>query len=213
MISINKNTILKTKKTNNIKNKSNTKDSLINNTSNQFKSQYSKYNLKALNKNKNIYIKLHKKSLSYFEEYFSKTPDEMFFDDAIIFDKRKFFQYFCDNLKDNQIILNTFYSYESFKPRTIKIIIFILNLFLYFVINALFINDDYISKIYNLDKKDNFFSFIPRSLNRFIYTTLVGIIIEFIVDFFFVEEKKMKGIFLREKENRIILKHQIIMLT
>ena len=214
MISINKNSILKTNnKKNSLNLNSKTRDSLINNTS-ILKSNSSKINLKTQNKYKNILNKkIPNNSFSYFNKYFSKSPDEMYFDDAIILDKRTLLEFFCDTLKDNQIILNTFYSYEPFKPRAIKIIIFILNIFLYFVVNALFINDDYISEVYYLEKQDNFFSFIPRSINRFFYTTLVGIIIEFIVDFFFVEEKKMKGIFLREKDNKIILKNQIINLV
>ena len=136
----------------------------------------------------------------------------MDFDDSIRLDKRKFCEFLCDNLKDKQIILNTFCSYDPFKPRTIKIIIFLLNFFLYFVINALFINDEYISEIYYLENKENFFSFIPRSINRFVYTTIVSILIEFLVGFFFVEEKKLKKLFLREKEDRIIIKKEIISL-
>ena len=58
-----------------------------------------------------------------------------------------------------------------------------------------FYNEEYISYIFHLTK-DGFLDFIPRSINRFFYTTLVGVIIEFIVEFFFVEEKKMKRIFL-----------------
>ena len=150
---------------------------------------------------------------AYFDDFFSESPDEMEFDDAIKLDKRQFCHYFSDNLKDNQIILNTFCSKDTFKPRSIKIIIFILNIFLYFVINALFINDEYISQVYNLKNEENFFSFIPRSINRFFYTTLVGIIIEFIVDFFFVEEKKLKKTYLREKDNAMILKSEVIALV
>ena len=68
------------------------------------------------------------------------------------------------------------------------------------------------SKVYNLKKKDNFFSFIPRSYDKIIYTTLINTIIDFVVDFFFVEEKKMKGIFLREKKDKRNIKYEIIIL-
>lgn len=99
---------------------------------------------------------------------------------------------------------------QNQKPRTIKIIVFILNILLYFVINRLFINDDYISEVYYSEEKENFFSFIPRSIDRFFYTTFVGFLIEFIIGFFFVEEKKLKGISLREKNNIKKLKDEII---
>ena len=56
---------------------------------------------------------------------------------------------------------------------------------------------------------EKFFAFIPRSLNRFFYTTLVGVIIGYVIDFFFIEEKKIKGIFKREKDSKIILRYEI----
>lgn len=74
-----------------------------------------------------------------------------------------------------------------------------------------FYNEEYISYIFHLTK-DGFLDFIPRSINRFFYTTLVGVIIEFIVEFFFVEEKKMKRIFLRERNNKKNIKKEIIQL-
>ena len=170
-----------------------------------------KTEFKTIETNANLKINAHNdRNKKYFEEYFSLSPEDMEYDDAIKLDHRKFCQYFRDNLMENQIILNTFCEKEPLKPLTIKIIIFILNILLFFVINGLFINDDYISEVYYLEKKDNFFSFIPRSIGRFVYTTFVGIIIEFIIGFFFVEEKKLKGIFLRERNNRIKLQNEII---
>ena len=137
----------------------------------------------------------------------------MEFDDAIRLDNRKFCKYFSDNLKQNQIITNTFCLNEPFKPRSLKIIIFILYILLYFVINALFINDDYVSKIYNSKKKENFFSFIPRTIERVFEIALISFVLEFIVDFFSVKEKKMKGIFKREKSDEFLLKNEILNLV
>ena len=147
----------------------------------------------------------HKK---YFDEYFSTPLEEMYYDDAIKKDKRKFCIIFLDDLKGGRILLYTFIADEHFKPRTLKIILFCFNIFLYFIIIALFINDDYISKVYYL-RNENFFSFIPRTFDRIFYTTFISIIIEFIVKFFFVEEKKLKRIFLREKGDKNILRNEI----
>ena len=162
-----------------------------------------------ISNNKDELIKISK----YFREYFLENFDEMEYDDAIIKDKRKFIEYFSDNLKDKQIIGNTFVSNDPFKPRSIKIILFCLNIVFYFVVTGLFINDDYISEVYNSNEKENFSSFIQRSIDILFYSTLVNVIIEFIVDFFFVEEKKMKGIYLREKDNQNVLKSEIINLS
>ena len=93
-----------------------------------------------------------------------------------------------------------------------KIIIFILNIILYLIVNGLFFSESYVSEVYNLEGEEGFFDFFPRSINRFFYTTVVSLIVGFIVDFFFVEEKKIKGIFIREKENIHNLKSEIIFL-
>ena len=67
-----------------------------------------------------------------------------------------------------------------------------LNAILYFVVNGLFFSEEVISELYNVDEeKENFFSFIPRSIERLLYTTLVSIIIGIITNFFFVNENKI----------------------
>ena len=111
--------------------------------------------------------------------------DDMEFDDAIIKDKRNFYEYFIEALKEKQIIANTFIASDPLKTRTMKIMLFILNILLYFVVNGLFYSEDYISEVYNLEGEEGFFDFFPRSINRFFYTSLVSIIDTFIADFFF----------------------------
>ena len=146
----------------------------------------------------------------FFKEYLSTAPDDMEFDDALVKDKRSFGETFVENLKDNQIIVNTFIAEDPLKVRSIKIILFILNIMLYFVVNGLFFSEEVISELYNIDdEKENFFSFISRSVERLIYTTLVGIIVGIITDFFFIDEKKIKGIFRRDKDDRKNIKENI----
>ena len=134
----------------------------------------------------------------------------MEYDDAIKKDHRTFCQYFSENLKEKQIIANTFIANDPIKPRSIKIILFSLNIILYFVINGLFISEEYISELYYIDEEDeNFFSFLPRSIERLIYTTIVSLVIGYLTGFFFLEEKKVKGIFKRDMENKTVLKENI----
>ena len=148
----------------------------------------------------------------YFNEYFETSVDDMDYDDAIAKDNRKFCVFFYETLKEKQIIASTFFTSDPLKTRAIKIILFILNVILYFVVNGIFYNEDYVSEVYNLEEEEKFFSFLPRSINRFIYTTVVSLIVSFVADCFFIEEKKIKGIFLREKDDRIILKSEIVKL-
>ena len=143
------------------------------------------------------------------EEYFKPDLDEMEYDDAFKFDKRQFCEFYTEKLKEKQIIMDTFYHKENFRPKSIKIILLLLNINLYFVINALFFNEEYISQLYNSDEEETFFSFLPRSISRFFYATMVSYIIGIIIDCIFVEEKKIKRIFLREKDQPLHLKYEI----
>ena len=158
------------------------------------------------NKNKNKY----NQNEEYFNEYLATAIDDMEYDDAIKKDNRQFFEFFYETLQDKQIIANTFFAKDPLKPRSIKIILFVLNIILYFVVNGLFFSEDYASEVFHLEEKETFFSFVPRSISRFVYTTVVSLIIGFIVDCFFTEEKKVKGIFIREKENLYNLKGEIV---
>ena len=189
-------------KKNNRKNKKKNKTHKINNK-NVFTSHY-------INEVTTEYLDENRLITKFVEEYLETSPDEMEYDDAIKKDERTFCEYFRENLKEKQIIANTFIANDPIKSRTIKIILFNLNLILYFVINGLFISEDYISEIYNLnEEEENFFSFLPRSVERLIYTTLVSLIISYITGFFFLEESKVKGIFKRDMENKTILKENI----
>ena len=151
------------------------------------------------------------KMTEFFQEFMETSPDDMEYDDAIVLDKRKFSEHLKENLKDNQIIANTFIAENPLKPRSIKIILFMLNLLLYFVVDALFINEEVVEEIFHADEeKENFFSYLPRSIDEIFYAALVSIVIGIVEDFFFVEEKKIRGIFKREKDNQVILKKDML---
>ena len=147
----------------------------------------------------------------FFDEYLSTSLDDMEFDDAIVKDKRTFCEYLTENLKEKQMIAFTFIAKDPLKIRIIKIMLFLLTFVLYFVVIGLFYSEEYIDELYNIDsKEEGFFDFIPRSIDKFIYTTFVSIIISYIIECFFIEEKKIKGIFKREKDNMDNLRNEIV---
>ena len=143
------------------------------------------------------------------EEYLKPDLDDLEYDDAIKYDKRTFFVFLSDRLKEKQIFMDTFFNREHLRPFSIKVILLLLNIDLYFVINGLFYNEKYISELFYSTEKETFFSFFPRSISRFFYATLVGMFISIIIDWFFVEEKKIKRILIREKEDPMQLKYEI----
>jgi len=133
------------------------------------------------------------------EEYLSTEPDDMDYDDAIKRDNRKFCQFFYDKLKVNQMILNTFFIKDPLRPRPLKIILFLLDIDLYLFINGLFFNEDYISQMLHVSSDEGIIPFIERFLDRFFYITLAGVIISYIIECFFVDEKKNKRNFKKRK--------------
>ena len=147
------------------------------------------------------------------EEYLKPDLDDLEYDDAIKFDKRTFCEFFIERLSEKQIIMNTFYYKENLKPKSIKIILFLLNIDLYFVINGFFYNEEYLSALFNSNKEETFFSYIARSFSNFVYATLVGVIIGTIIDCIFIEESRVKRTFLREKGNPVQLRYEISIIT
>ena len=84
---------------------------------------------------------------------------------------------------------------------------------LYFVINALFYNEEYLSNLFNSKEEETFFSFIPRRVNEYIYTSAVSGIISYLIGYFFIEEVKLKRIFSRNKLDEAKLKYELSVLA
>ena len=168
---------------------------------------------KNIDKEKNVGINIlntQNMGKKFFKEYLTPSVDDMEYDDAIVMDKRKFMEIFCDILKDKQMIMNTFVQKENLKPRSIKIILLILDICLNLVVIGLFFSEEYLSELYNSDEEDNFFSFFPRTIDKLVYTTFITMVVGFIFNFFFLEEKKIIGIFNREKNDKNALKENIV---
>jgi hypothetical protein len=146
---------------------------------------------------------------SYFDEYLSTQLNEMRFFDAIVKDRRLFFDYFCDKFKRKQVLLELCCINDPIKPKSLKILLLILDIEVCFVVNAMFINEDYISKLFNSNKEENFISFLPRCINRSIFTIFASVFISYIIGCLFLEEKRIKNILRFEKDNIPENKYQI----
>ena len=147
------------------------------------------------------------------EEYLSFSFNENDFDDVIENEHRKFCTFFWEKLKMNQIFINAFFINELLRPKTLKILVLIMTIELYFVINAIFYNEDYLSDLFFSTKKEKFYSFIPRRFNEFLYTSVVSGIISYFVGYVFVEESKIKKIFRKNKVGNIKMKYEISLIV
>ena len=135
--------------------------------------------------------------------------DELDYDDLIEKDHRGLIRIFIDKLIASQLIIDLFFNRNWIIPKTIKVIFLIVMIDLYMVVNALFYNEDYIVDLYYLDKKETLFSFVPRSLNRIIYTTIASTILDFIISLLFPTENKIKKILIKKKNNKLEMKIKI----
>ena len=191
----------------------------INNSKEVLNANISKNQLNSINKsNKKNDIDIYNGVLESstkedFKLYLAPCVDDQEFEDIILQDKRTFQEVFCDAINTKQMLVNTFSIKDNFRPFSLKLILLILTFIMYFVVNGLFYGDDAVSEIYHIEGEDTFFGFFPRSITRYIYCAVVGVIIGIIIDLFFVDEKKMKGIFNREKNNIVNLKVEITKLS
>ena len=74
------------------------------------------------------------------------------YEEALIIDKRNYFQYYISLLKYNHPLTFSFAPFDDYNSRIIKIFLFFFSLSLDFTINTLFFNDDNMHKIY-IDRK------------------------------------------------------------
>ena len=113
----------------------------------------------------------------------------------------------------NQIFVNTFYIKEEFRPMNLKILVLIMTIELYFVINALFYNEDYLSDLYFSTEEEKFYSFFMRRFDECIYTSAVSGVIAYFVSYVFIDDKKIKKIFIRNREGDIKLKADLALVV
>jgi hypothetical protein len=151
------------------------------------------------------------KELINMKEYLSLSFDENDFDDVIDKDKRSFCQYFCVIFKENQIFISTFFKKEILRPLPLKCLVLLITIELYFTITALFYNEDYLTDLLYSTEEEKFFSFVSRRFNQFMYSMAVSGIITYLVGFFFVEENKIKKIFIRNRQSDLKMKYEISM--
>ena len=72
-----------------------------------------------------------------------------------------------------------------------------------------FYSDSYISQKFNSTEKESLFSLYISSINRIFYSTLVSNIIDYIINFFFVEETKIKKTLIKNKKDPLHLRYEI----
>ena len=111
----------------------------------------------------------------------------MNYKDALLYDKRKFSQYYCCLTKSKIPILFAFYPMNDYNIKIIKICLFFLSFVTYFAVNTFFFNESTIHQIYIDGGNYNFSYFLPKIIISFI----VCYIINNIIIYFFLSERNL----------------------
>ena len=112
------------------------------------------------------------------------------YNDAILLDKRTYFQYYWSLLKKKHLILFTIVPTNDYNLYSLKIALFLLSISLYFTINGFFFSDETMHKISEDNGKFDFIYQIPQIL----YSTIISAIINFLLKILSLSEKNILSI-------------------
>ena len=118
------------------------------------------------------------------------------YQDALKYDNRTYFQYYLSLLRTKHLLILTFYTYDDYNSRIIKIILFLFSFSLYYTVNALFFTDSTMHKIYEDKGAFNFIYQIPQIF----YSSIISSIINIIVKTLSFSEKNI--IILKKEKNK-----------
>ena len=97
---------------------------------------------------------------------------------ALKLDKRNYCQYYFSLLKSKHALIFTFCNNTDYNSKIIKIVLFLFNFTLFFIVNAIFFNDDTMHKIYKDKGSYNLFEQLPQIIYSSIISMLFSIILE-----------------------------------
>ena len=127
-----------------------------------------------------------KKYINYNDYELNNLP----YQEALKIDKRDYIPYYISLLKYNQLLIFTFYTYNDYNSKIIKICLFLLLLSLYYTVNALFYNSDTLHQIYvNKGKYDFLYNIL-----KIIYSSFISTITKIIGSYFSLTEKNIMNL-------------------
>ena len=113
--------------------------------------------------------------------------DDLEYSEALKYDKRTFFQFFCCLVKREHVIVFTFIYCADLNLFIIKLSLFVFSVCLDFTTNVLFFNDESMHKIYLDYGKYNFISQIPQ----IIYSTVISEVFDVFFKYLSLSEKEI----------------------
>ena len=136
-------------------------------------------------------------NIDYNLDYTDSELNSLPYNEAIILDKRTYWQYYVSLLKKYHLLLFSFYPNEDYNSRIIKIFLFFFFFSAHFTINALFYTDSTMHQIYEDEGAFNFIYQIPQIL----YSSIISALIGTLVKFFSLSEKNILQVKQEKKKN------------
>ena len=176
------------------------KDEIINELRLNNKSQIESNNInqKIINDKNEINL-MYKEILKHTDE----ELNDLDYEKALKFDKRTFSQYYLSLLKSGNLLIFSFYTYDKdYNSQIIKIFLFFFSFGVQLTINALFFSDATMHKIYIDEGSFNFIYQIPQ----IIYSSLISYVIDAIIKYLSLSEKKILEIKRIKKRKNLNIK-------
>ena len=134
------------------------------------------------------------------KEFEDDELDDLAYEDALEYDHRNIFKFYCHTLKNNLVFISVFSNISVFEPFCIKLISFLLNLAVYFVLNAALFDDEYISKRYESEESTGFLYVIQNELPKCIYASLASLLVSFLINYLANSRKRFETLMNKEKD-------------
>jgi hypothetical protein len=186
------------------------------NEKNNYKRNYNRRNNATLDINNTDYFDKYYKTNSFNEidmrDYLYTSPDEMSFNNSIKKDKRTFCALLLNRIVKKQIIAYTFFIIDETIPIYLKIISMTLYIDIFFLSVALLYTPSEISLkfiLYSADKKGYKKMVIIFAVLKVTYSFLIASGIRFLMELFFANNKTIKKVLKREKDDEKVLRNEI----
>ena len=111
-------------------------------------------------------------------EYNDRELNELSFELALKYDNRTFCQYYLSLIRTKHDLFFTFFNNNDYNIKIIKIDLFLFGFSLYYVVNALFFNDNTMHKIYEDKGSFNFIYQLPQIIYSSIISALIKAILK-----------------------------------
>jgi NADH:ubiquinone oxidoreductase subunit 5 (subunit L)/multisubunit Na+/H+ antiporter MnhA subunit len=139
-------------------------------------------------------------------EFENNEIDEMVYEDAVQYDKRKFTKVFSRNILQKMFFTGPFMSIHAIEPFFVRLLTFFLLLALYYALNGLFFSEAYISNTFASEGNNKVKFFIKHQLPMCILAAFIGAIVTALIMLFAFSRRRFMTVIEEEKDHESFLK-------